>query len=114
MKLRVLVSRSPARPAPDMLQEVLAGLSRPHKHLPCKYFYDERGSGLFERICALQEYYPTRCELAILEKHAGEIAGLLGPGPALIEYGSGSGRKTRPLLERPGGGGCHPAGVRPR
>src|SRR5262245_20598264 len=111
MKLRVLVSRSPARPAPDMLQEVLAGLSRPHKHLPCKYFYDERGSGLFEQICALQEYYPTRCELAILEKHAGEIAELLGPGCALIEYGSGSGRKTRLLLERVGEGVYYPVDI---
>jgi dimethylhistidine N-methyltransferase len=63
------------------------------------YLYDERGSALFEEICTLPEYYPTRCELAILQRHAGAMADLLGAGCALVEYGSGSGRKTRLLLD---------------
>ena len=65
------------RPGVDdvgFLRDVLAGLSRPDKHLPCKYFYDERGSQLFELICELPEYYPTRCELAILRDHAAAMA----------------------------------------
>jgi dimethylhistidine N-methyltransferase len=82
------------------LPDVLHGLSQPHKRLPCKYFYDQAGSQLFERICTLDEYYPTRCELAILQRHAPAIAGCLGTGVALIEYGSGSSRKTRLLLDR--------------
>jgi dimethylhistidine N-methyltransferase len=88
-----------APPAADAFRrDVLRGLSRPEKELPCKYFYDERGSALFDRICALEEYYPTRCELEILERHAPEMARLVGPAAALIEYGSGSGVKTQLLL----------------
>ena len=81
-------------------RDVLAGLSRPRKTLLCKYLYDERGSALFERICELDEYYPTRTELAILEAHAGEMAERLGAQCLLVEYGSGSSRKTRLLLDR--------------
>jgi dimethylhistidine N-methyltransferase len=84
----------------EFLRDVLAGLSAPARHLPCKYFYDEHGSHLFERICELPEYYPTRCELAILESHAGDMAALIGPGCVLVEYGSGASRKTRLLLDR--------------
>jgi dimethylhistidine N-methyltransferase len=83
----------------SFLDEVIAGLSRPLKDLPPKYFYDERGSELFEMICELPEYYPTRSELALMRSHAGEIARELGPECAVIEYGCGSGRKTRLLLE---------------
>ena len=83
----------------EFATDVLAGLSRAAKELPCKYFYDERGSHLFDRITELPEYYLTRTEPAILERHAAEMAGLLGPGCLLIEYGSGSGTKTRLLLE---------------
>jgi L-histidine Nalpha-methyltransferase len=79
--------------------DVLGGLSAPCKHLPCKYFYDEVGSALFERITELPEYYPTRTELAITREHAAEMAGLLGPRCLLIEYGSGSSLKTRLLLD---------------
>jgi dimethylhistidine N-methyltransferase len=86
--------------ATEFLRDVLRGLSGPRKELPCKYFYDEAGSRLFECICALPEYYPTRCELAILGRHGPEIARLLGPRCALVEYGSGSGLKTRRLLDR--------------
>jgi len=89
----------PAAP-PDFLREVLAGLSKPRKELPCKYFYDARGSRLFDRICRLDEYYPTRCELAILRRHGPELAARLGAGCVLIEYGSGSSLKTRLLLDR--------------
>jgi dimethylhistidine N-methyltransferase len=81
------------------LRDVLRGLSRPAKELPCKYFYDERGSVLFEQICELDEYYLTRCELEILARHGPTIAEVLGPGCALIEFGSGSGRKTLLLLD---------------
>jgi dimethylhistidine N-methyltransferase len=90
----------PWTPDPVFLRDVLAGLSAPDKRLPCKYFYDKRGSELFEQICELPEYYPTRCELAILEKHALDMARLLGRGCTLVEYGSGSSRKTRLLLDR--------------
>jgi len=81
-------------------RDVLDGLRRPRKELPCKYFYDSRGSDLFEEICRLEEYYPTRCELDILESFSGEMADAAGPRCVLIEYGSGSSRKTRLLLDR--------------
>ena len=88
---------------PDASQfrdEAWAGLGARRKTLPCKYFYDARGSALFERICELPEYYPTRTELAILEVHAEEMAACLGPRCLLIELGSGSSRKTRLLLDQ--------------
>ena len=78
--------------------EVVAGLSAKPKRLPPKFFYDSAGSDLFERITALPEYYPTRCELSILRERAGEIAALISAGAALIEFGSGSSTKTRTLL----------------
>jgi L-histidine Nalpha-methyltransferase len=81
------------------LRDVLHGLSQPDKRLPCKYFYDRAGGEWFERICQLAEYYPTRCELAILERHASAMTERMGAGVALIEYG-GSSRKTRLLLDR--------------
>jgi L-histidine Nalpha-methyltransferase len=80
--------------------DVLRGLAGPHKEIPWKYLYDEAGSALFERICTLPEYYLTRTELALMQRHAGEMAELLGPACLLIEYGSGSGAKTRLLLDR--------------
>jgi uncharacterized SAM-dependent methyltransferase len=79
--------------------DVLRGLSQPQKALPCKYFYDAAGSALFERICTLDEYYLTRTEGAILERQVAEMAALLGPRCRVIEYGSGSGQKTRLLLD---------------
>jgi dimethylhistidine N-methyltransferase len=93
-------ARAVGSPTADLLREVLHGLSQPNKRLPCKYFYDDAGAQLFERICELDEYYPTRCELDILARHGGDIAERLGPGVVLIEYGSGSSRKTRLLLDR--------------
>jgi L-histidine Nalpha-methyltransferase len=80
-------------------EAVLAGLSRDRKALPCKFLYDARGSALFEQICELPEYYPTRTERRILWRRADEIAALAGPRPQLIEFGSGSSEKTRILLE---------------
>lgn len=79
-------------------EEVLEGLSRPRKSLPPKYFYDAAGSRLFERICRLREYYPTRLELSITRRHLREIARFAGRGAALLEYGSGEGLKTRLLI----------------
>jgi dimethylhistidine N-methyltransferase len=77
---------------------VLGGLSRPRKAIPCKFFYDARGSALFEAICRLPEYYPTRTEIAILEANAGEIAAQIGPHGRVIEFGSGASTKARILL----------------
>lgn len=78
----------------------LAGMRRKAKAVPCRFLYDARGSALFDAICALPEYYPTRVETRILKARAGEIAALIGPGAALIELGSGSSVKTRILLDR--------------
>jgi L-histidine N-alpha-methyltransferase len=78
---------------------VLQGLSRDQKILPTAYLYDERGSELFERITELPEYYPTRTELAIMAEHVGAMAEAIGDEAMLIEYGSGSGLKTRGLLD---------------
>jgi L-histidine Nalpha-methyltransferase len=82
----------------DEGDDVIQGLSQPQKTLPCRYFYDDRGSELFEQICDLPEYYPTRTEQAILENYAVEIAQFTG-SCELVELGSGSSRKTRLLLE---------------
>jgi dimethylhistidine N-methyltransferase len=79
-------------------EEVLAGLRQPQKELPSKFFYDERGSQLFEQISALDEYYLTRVELGIMRDHAGAMAATLGERCLLVEYGSGSSTKTRLLL----------------
>src|ERR1700741_4410180 len=76
-------------------RDVIGGLTGRPKRLSPKYFYDESGARLFEQITALPEYYPTRCELAILREHSGDIARFFPEGSALIEFGSGSGRKGR-------------------
>lgn len=78
--------------------DVVAGLTVQPKTLPPKYFYDLSGSALFERITCLPEYYPTRCEIGILQHNAPAIASMFQPGCALIEFGSGSSRKARILL----------------
>ncbi len=82
-----------------MLPEIIAGLSQPQKRIPPKYFYDPRGCELFDAICGLPEYYPTRTELAIMHLHARAMADRLGPACALIEIGCGNSEKTRLLLE---------------
>ena len=91
-----LDDRRPGRD--DILADAVRGLAAEPKRLPSKYFYDARGSALFERICEQPEYYPTRVELAIMREHVGDIAKALGPDVRLVEYGSGNGLKTRMLL----------------
>ena len=97
---QIAYSFEPERPEREpFAADVLAGLTARPKRLPPKYFYDKTGSDLFERITALPEYYPTRCELGILQEHAGDFAALIPTGAALIEFGSGSSRKTRTLFD---------------
>ncbi len=94
-------------PAGDLRADVLAGLAgdlpgaasdAPARRIPPKWFYDERGSALFDAICDLDEYYPTRTELAITRDCGGEMSMHIGPRALLVEYGSGSSIKTRVLL----------------
>jgi dimethylhistidine N-methyltransferase len=88
--------------APELADDrrtILRGLAAPQKHISPKYFYDQRGSELFDQICALPEYYPTRTELALMDKHLPEVAELVGPGAAVIEFGAGSNIKVRKLLD---------------
>ncbi|MGB7344930.1 MAG: L-histidine N(alpha)-methyltransferase [Pirellulaceae bacterium] len=80
--------------------EILDGLRCSPKEIPCKYFYDQRGSQLFDRICDLPEYYPMRTEQSIMDRYVDEMVDQIGPGVMLVEYGSGSSIKTRRLLER--------------
>src|SRR6516225_4777897 len=77
---------------------VLCGLARARKAIPCKFFYDARGSWLFEEICQLPEYYPTRTEIAILEENSSDIAARMGSHFCMIEFGSGASQKVRVLL----------------
>jgi len=79
-------------------REVIAGLKATPRTLPATLFYDARGAALFEAICHLPEYYPTRTEQAILSAHAGDLADLIGPRAAIIEPGSGAATKVRELL----------------
>ncbi len=83
----------------NLLDEVETGLNKTNKELPCKLFYDERGSRLFDQICELPEYYPTRTETGIMTTYADEMSRAVGSRCLLIEYGSGSSAKTRILLE---------------
>ncbi len=83
----------------EFRRDVVAGLSKSPKTLSSKYFYDERGSALFEEICQLTEYYPTRTEMALLGSAAAQIASHISPNAALIEFGSGASLKTRLLLD---------------
>ena len=83
----------------EFLDDVVHGLGRSPKQLQCKYFYDERGSQLFDQICELPEYYVTRTEQAIMDAHAVEMAEQLGEKVMLVEFGSGSSSKTRVLLD---------------
>jgi L-histidine Nalpha-methyltransferase len=87
-------------PADHFRADVLRGLAGLPKEIPSKYFYDEAGSRLFDRICALPEYYPTRTELAIVRRHRQAMAAALGPNCLVIEYGSGSSVKSCLLLEQ--------------
>jgi dimethylhistidine N-methyltransferase len=86
-------------PPPDSFCEAIwAGFAAPRKFIPCRFLYDARGSALFERICELPEYYPTRTEIGILEDNRRAIAACIGREARLIEFGSGASRKVRTLL----------------
>jgi len=96
----------------DILTEVLSGLSQTPKILPSKLFYDEKGSQLFDEICELEEYYPTRTEMKIMQDNIKEMGELLGEGTLLIELGSGSSQKIRLLLDHiPGLAGYIPIDI---
>ena len=97
-RIAVEVNLPPGGPLSGMAADVRAGLTRPFKELSPRYFYDEVGSELFERITELEEYYPTRCEREILETRAAEICEAANRPASLIELGSGSARKTQVLL----------------
>ena len=94
--LSPLIERLPS--CDSFLSEVIAGLSQPQKTLPCKFLYDEEGSRLFNEICKLEEYYPTRTENQILRDNIKEIASLIGSECRLVEFGSGNSTKTHHLL----------------
>ena len=94
--------RSTGDPARTFADDVMAGLLAEPKRLPPKYFYDQRGSRLFEEITRLAEYYPTRTETAILEANAAEIAALVPTDAAMVEFGAGSSAKARILLRAAG------------
>ncbi|MCU1604751.1 MAG: methyltransferase, partial [Modestobacter sp.] len=94
----------PADAVTALRADVLAGLTATPKTLPPRWFYDERGSELFEEITRLPEYYPTRTERALLAAHAGEIAAA-SAADTLVELGSGTSEKTRLLLESLAGAG---------
>lgn len=81
------------------LSDSIAGLNQSPKRLPCKYFYDQRGSQLFDQICETDDYYLTRTETAIMQQYAGEMGECLGDEVMLVEFGSGSSIKTRFLLD---------------
>jgi dimethylhistidine N-methyltransferase len=95
-----MVRAAPQRVVPvDDLDEIIDGLSQSEKMISPKYFYDERGSQLFDEITRLPEYYPTETELGIMRANLDEIASLVGKHASLIEFGSGSSLKTRVLLQ---------------
>jgi len=99
MNLSVTMQQGFSRARRGFLRDVITGLRSTPKQLPCKYFYDLRGSELFDRICLLDEYYLTRTELALMDQFAPEMGAQIGPGAMLVEYGSGSSVKTRYLLD---------------
>jgi len=96
-QLAALVDLSPS--VAELRASVWAGLAQTRKSLQAKFFYDAEGSRLFEEICATPEYYPTRTERKLLLDIAPEISSLAGPRRAVVEFGSGSGIKTRTLLD---------------
>ncbi len=92
-------ARHEAAASDSFADHVVAGLGDTPKWLSAKYFYDAAGSDLFEQITDLPEYYPTRTELSILHKYAGEMAGYVPLSAALVEFGTGSTKKARILIE---------------
>ncbi len=98
MKARAFQFYDQQSAEPDLRAEVVRGLADEPKSISPKFFYDRRGSELFDAICKLPEYYLTRAETEILKTHARDIAALTGSGAVLIELGSGAAEKVRPLL----------------
>jgi dimethylhistidine N-methyltransferase len=94
-----LIELTAGDPVAEFAKDVAAGLTAEPKHLSCRYFYDREGSRLFEAICELPEYYLTRAETEILQRHACEITSLFHGDVTVVELGSGSAVKTRLLLE---------------
>lgn len=95
-----LVWPSELKADPAFHADVIAGFSGPPRAIPARWLYDRRGSELFEEITRLPEYYPTRTETAMLAQFAPDMAELVGPGRAIVEFGSGSSAKTRHLIDR--------------
>src|SRR5579862_7445601 len=91
--------QAPSAPPDSFARCLIEGLSRTPKEIACKFFYDSEGSALFDAICALPEYYQTRTEVALLRRHAGEIASLIGADAEIVEFGAGALRKIRILLD---------------
>lgn len=89
----------PVSPDDQMTQEVLSGLMAADKYISPKWLYDQHGSELFEDITRTEDYYPTRTEAAIFKGMMNELAGMIGTGGAVAEYGSGASVKTRMLLD---------------
>src|SRR5580692_13069371 len=99
MDLSVADQRRASKALRVFFRDAIDGLRTRPKSLPCKYFYDRRGSELFDRICQLDEYYLTRAELALMDQFAPEMGAQIGARVMLVEYGSGSSVKTRYLLD---------------
>ena len=97
--MRMTADAMPGPSRHTFRDDVLEGLSQKHKTIPAKYLYDARGSRLYDEICELVEYYPTRTELGILRERAVTIGSILGPGARVVELGSGSSNKTHALLD---------------
>lgn len=83
----------------EFLKDIFLGLSNAQKTLPCKYFYDEKGSILFDQICQTDEYYHTRTELKIFEQALPIVSSMIGPHADILEFGSGAGIKIRKLID---------------
>jgi L-histidine N-alpha-methyltransferase len=104
-RARLNLIQVPPAASPDFKQTVEEGLAAPQKHTPARFFYDQAGSDLFEKITKLPEYYLTRCEREILAQYADEIVDAVGPVIEIVEFGSGSSCKTRSLLDAAEGQG---------
>jgi L-histidine Nalpha-methyltransferase len=99
MDMSLARAQQAAPPEERFADSLFAGLGKAPKEIPCKYFYDQEGSQLFERICTLPEYYQTRTETLLLANHADEIAQLMGEDIEIVEFGAGASQKVRILLD---------------
>lgn len=109
MNAQVAYAETTCEQSAEFVRDMVAGLKKSPKALPSKYFYDDEGSRLFDAICELPEYYPTRTEIKLLETHAPEMAALIGKDVELVEFGAGSLRKVGILLDTL----VHPRAYRP-